>query len=243
MGARQVKVTGKTRMVAAFAGAIMSVGAMSGFALIPTPDDSSSVVPPRTAHSMLQDSFGSSTTLVSLDMDWEPGDTVGAKAEAPPEPEVEEDTDGDSTPGQSATPGQQTVSRSNSASSGGDAGSASPVGGTPCAGGGSWPDQVRNMITANFGISNIGGYRPGDPGDHGKGLALDVMVPVSSGLGDSVANWALANKGRLNVSYVIWKQRINMGGGWRGMEDRGSITQNHYDHVHISLNPGSGSCS
>ncbi len=229
MGGRQVKVTGKTRMVAAFAGAIMGVGALSGFALIPTPDDSFSVVPPRTAHSMLQDSFGSSTTLVSLDMDWEPGDTVGAKAEAPPEPEPEPEVE-EAAPATSSS-GQQTVSR------GGSAG-----GGTPCAGGGSWPDQVRNMITANFGIGNIGGYRPGDPGDHGKGLALDVMVGGNSGLGDAVAQWAMANKGRLNISYVIWQQRINMGGGWRGMEDRGSITANHYDHVHISLHPGSGSC-
>ena len=24
-------------------------------------------------------------------------------------------------------------------------------------------------------------------------------------------------------------------GGWRQMEDRGSITQNHYDHVHVSV--------
>ncbi|WP_372509255.1 hypothetical protein [Actinomadura madurae] len=41
----------------------------------------------------------------------------------------------------------------------------------------------------------------------------------------------------LGISYVIWKQRIwNVrGGGWRPMEDRGSITQNHYDHVHISV--------
>jgi hypothetical protein len=34
---------------------------------------------------------------------------------------------------------------------------------------------------------------------------------------------------------VIWRQRINSGTGWRAMEDRGSITQNHYDHVHVSF--------
>jgi hypothetical protein len=38
--------------------------------------------------------------------------------------------------------------------------------------------------------------------------------------------------------YVIWEQKIwdsrNPGAGWKPMADRGSITQNHYDHVHIS---------
>jgi hypothetical protein len=37
---------------------------------------------------------------------------------------------------------------------------------------------------------------------------------------------------------VIWRQRIydmRGSGGWRQMEDRGSVTQNHYDHVHVSV--------
>lgn len=106
-----------------------------------------------------------------------------------------------------------------------------------------WPRQVRTMISERFGVTNIGGFRPGDPQDHGKGLALDVMVPVSSALGDTIANWAINNSADLNVKYIIWKQRIWMPGGtWNGMEDRGSTTQNHYDHVHISFNGGSGRC-
>ncbi|MDY2942012.1 MAG: hypothetical protein SOS98_06830 [Varibaculum sp.] len=105
-----------------------------------------------------------------------------------------------------------------------------------------WVRQVRTMISDNFSITNIGGYRAGDPLDHGQGLALDVMVPVSSALGDSVAQWAISNMDTLNIKYVIWKQRIYMGGGWQPMEDRGSVTQNHYDHVHISFNTGSGKC-
>ncbi len=106
-----------------------------------------------------------------------------------------------------------------------------------------WPRQVRTMISQRFGVTNIGGFRPGDPQDHGKGLALDVMVPVSSALGDSIANWAIANSGDLNIKYVIWKQRIWMPGrSWKGMGDRGSITQNHYDHVHISFHRGPGRC-
>ena len=28
-----------------------------------------------------------------------------------------------------------------------------------------------------LGITSFSGYRPGDSGDHGKGLAIDFMVP------------------------------------------------------------------
>ncbi len=106
-----------------------------------------------------------------------------------------------------------------------------------------WPRQVRTMVSQRFGVTNIGGLRPGDPRDHGKGLALDVMVPISSALGDSIANWAIANSGDLNIKYVIWKQHIWMPGrAWKKMEDRGSTTANHYDHVHLSFNTGPGRC-
>ena len=36
-------------------------------------------------------------------------------------------------------------------------------------------EEVANL----FGITSFSGYRPGDSGDHGKGLAIDFMVPVS----------------------------------------------------------------
>jgi hypothetical protein len=92
----------------------------------------------------------------------------------------------------------------------------------------------------------IGCHRStGDPQDHGDGRACDFMestggrMPSAGALrhGDQVAAYAVANARRLGISYVIWRQRIwNVrGGGWRPMEDRGSITQNHYDHVHISV--------
>jgi len=94
---------------------------------------------------------------------------------------------------------------------------------------------VYSAIRSTFGITNIGGYRPGGD-DHGSGRAVDVMIS-SSGQGDAVAAYAIANMGRLGISYVIWRQRIWLAGsgGWRAMEDRGSITANHYDHVHISV--------
>ncbi|MGW5454796.1 hypothetical protein [Nocardia sp. NPDC003979] len=93
--------------------------------------------------------------------------------------------------------------------------------------------QVSHLLQKMFGISDIGGAHGRYDGDHGAGLALDVMT--SGGVGDAIAEFVLANKERFGVTYVIWKQRYNDGGGWSFMEDRGSPTQNHYDHVHISF--------
>lgn len=102
----------------------------------------------------------------------------------------------------------------------------------------------RQEIAAKFGITNIGGYREGDPDDHGKGLAVDVMVPTSSQLGDQVAQYAIDNMDRAGISYVIWKQQFYMpvdniygpANTWNQMPDRGGDTANHYDHVHVSFN-------
>jgi len=68
--------------------------------------------------------------------------------------------------------------------------------------------------------------------DHPKGLALDFLVPA---IGDQLADYVLAHRVELGVTYVIWRQRYNDGRGWVAMEDRGSITANHYDHVHVSF--------
>lgn len=88
------------------------------------------------------------------------------------------------------------------------------------------------------GSCDSGSYNGHQPN---ASLALDNFVPVSSAFGDRVADWALANRGRFGAEYVIWKQRINFGSGWRWMEDRGGTTQNHYDHVHISFFASGGS--
>lgn len=95
--------------------------------------------------------------------------------------------------------------------------------------------QVYSAVRTEFpDMSDIGGYRAGDSGDHGSGNAVDVMV--SGSRGDQVAAWVQQNAGSLNVTYVIWKQRIwHPGGGWEPMEDRGDPTQNHFDHVHVSV--------
>ncbi|HEM6342383.1 TPA: LysM peptidoglycan-binding domain-containing protein [Streptococcus suis] len=103
----------------------------------------------------------------------------------------------------------------------------------------------RAEVANAFGITSFSGYRPGDSGDHGKGLAIDFMVPESSALGDQVAAYAVANLASKNINYIIWKQRFyapydsiyGPAYTWNLMPDRGSITENHYDHVHVSFNP------
>ena len=102
----------------------------------------------------------------------------------------------------------------------------------------------RAEVANAFGITSFSGYRAGDTGDHGKGLAIDFMVPQSSALGDQVATYAAANLASKNISYIIWKQRFyspyasiyGPAYTWNLMPDRGSITENHYDHVHVSFN-------
>ncbi|WP_172174336.1 ligand-binding protein SH3 [Brevibacterium sp. CT2-23B] len=84
-------------------------------------------------------------------------------------------------------------------------------------------------------VKTFGGRRPGTGSDHNTGEAVDIMITGSTG--DRIAEYLIQNQSALNVKYVIWKQRIWMPGqGWKGMEDRGDATANHFDHVHASFN-------
>lgn len=101
-------------------------------------------------------------------------------------------------------------------------------------------EEIANL----FGITSFSGYRPGDSGDHGKGLAIDFMVAESSELGDKIAEYAIQNMASRGISYIIWEQRFyapfdskyGPANTWNPMPDRGSVTENHYDHVHVSMN-------
>ncbi|HEV3955115.1 TPA: LysM peptidoglycan-binding domain-containing protein [Streptococcus pneumoniae] len=101
-------------------------------------------------------------------------------------------------------------------------------------------EEIANL----FGITSFSGYRPGDSGDHGKGLTIDFMVPERSELGDKIAEYAIQNMASRGISYIIWKQRFyapfdskyGPANTWNPMPDRGSVTENHYDHVHVSMN-------
>ena len=108
--------------------------------------------------------------------------------------------------------------------------------------------EVRNEIDSRFGpFPAIGCYRPGSDGEHPLGRACDFMLssggvmPTGANIqkGYDIAAWAQANASRLGIMYIIYRQRIwdvrMASSGWVPMENRGSITANHYDHVHISV--------
>ncbi|WP_184079717.1 coiled-coil domain-containing protein [Nocardiopsis mwathae] len=105
---------------------------------------------------------------------------------------------------------------------------------------------IRDEIIGRFGAPYPVGCLRSSSDDHGTGQACDFMMSANGGypssanqqLGQQIAEYARANAGRLGVKYVIWEQKIwdsrNPGAGWKPMNDRGSITENHYDHVHVS---------
>ncbi|MFI6499078.1 hypothetical protein [Nonomuraea typhae] len=105
---------------------------------------------------------------------------------------------------------------------------------------------VRDEIMRNFPVKAVGCLRPGDPGEHGKGRACDFMMTTGGTMasgsaaewGDAISQFLIQNGSRMGVMYLIWKQRyydIRSGGGWDPMSDRGGVTANHWDHVHVSV--------
>jgi hypothetical protein len=108
--------------------------------------------------------------------------------------------------------------------------------------------NVRDEIDRRFGpFITIGCYRPENSGEHPLGRACDFMLssggvmPNASSIqkGYAIAAWAQANASRLGIMYIIYRQHIGdiriPSAGWKPMADRGGITANHYDHVHISV--------
>jgi hypothetical protein len=145
-------------------------------------------------------------------------------------------------------PEDDTVS-SGGDSTGGDASGDDSSGGlsdAPCASGSAVEDglvanaiAVHRAICAEFPeVTTYYGYRPGDDYPHGTGNAIDSMVPDSA-TGDAIAEFVQDHYRALGVSQIIWAQHIwtvqRMDEGWRWMEDRGSATANHYDHVHVTV--------
>jgi hypothetical protein len=114
----------------------------------------------------------------------------------------------------------------------------------PCASGsgmesGITPNAValHRAVCAQFPqVTTYGGWRA--DGEHSDGRAIDIMVSGSAG--QQIADWVRANASALHVFDVIWAQHIwtvqRASEGWRSMSDRGSVTANHYDHVHVQVN-------
>lgn len=102
---------------------------------------------------------------------------------------------------------------------------------------------VAQAIQENFPeIQVIGGWRPSDPyPDHPSGRAVDIMIPDykstrGKNLGKEINEYLLDNHEWFNIEYSIWAQEyFPAGGSSSKMEDRGSDTQNHFDHVHVTV--------
>lgn len=110
--------------------------------------------------------------------------------------------------------------------------------------------HVRAFIMKKFGLTEAHGWRQDDDGTghgHNSGLAVDFMVGfgtnVDSALGQKIADYFQNNFDALGCYYLIWQQHFYMNienkygsaNTWNPMEDRGSPTQNHMDHVHVSF--------
>lgn len=102
-----------------------------------------------------------------------------------------------------------------------------------------------HVAEAGFAVERALGKMPGGIGgvgargnvsDHPSGHALDFMTLSNTGLGDRVAGFLTQGWGPMSVKYLIWKQRIaERPNAWSPMENRGSVTANHFDHVHASF--------
>lgn len=117
------------------------------------------------------------------------------------------------------------------------------ISGAPCPDGSS----IESGLTTNADIlyravcaafpqpTSYGGYDP--HGEHVDGRAIDIMI--SGDVGWQIANWLRANASALKIRDIIYAQRIwtpeRAAEGWRYMSDRGSVTANHYDHVHVAV--------
>ena len=99
--------------------------------------------------------------------------------------------------------------------------------------------HAAEILGCAYGVDTMhGAVGRAGTSDHPSGLAVDFMTDRSAG--DGLADCALQNMDALGISYIIWEQRINHGDGWEMVEDRGGVTANHFDHVHISFDGGGG---
>ena len=107
--------------------------------------------------------------------------------------------------------------------------------------------KMKVALAKKFGITSFSLFRVGDDDGtghgHNSGMAVDFMVPVNSAQGDQLAEYLTKHMDELGVYYIIWKQRFYMpqqniygpANTWNIMPNRGGVTANHYDHVHVSF--------
>ena len=102
--------------------------------------------------------------------------------------------------------------------------------------------EILGAVKGANKITHVWGYDPDvNNGEHHSGRALDLMVFNNTALGNDIAAYLAKNQKRLGIVHFMWRQRK-----WRGdssgvspkhvyvnMEDRGSGTENHMDHIHV----------
>lgn len=107
--------------------------------------------------------------------------------------------------------------------------------------------KLARAVAKNFPqVESIGGWRPTDKisDDHPSGRAVDIMIPDYSSsegkqLGDDIRDYVYGNQDEFNVEYIIWRQELFPNGGEPyKMEDRGSDNENHFNHVHVTVEGG-----
>lgn len=197
-------------------------------------------------HEAAQDSLGVATTSVAPTPTQAPAAAPAAEREDEPTPAAEtrpaSNRDSGDAPAASSS-GSRDVEEVDDlpAVEGGSYGGGAPVeqGLTQNA-----LKALRNVHEQFPEIEIYGGLRPGDPQDHGTGRAIDVMIsdyssPAQAKLGDDVAKYLQDHAEEFGITYLIWKQKIWNAGSppdaWNQMENRGSDTENHFDHVHVSV--------
>ena len=107
--------------------------------------------------------------------------------------------------------------------------------------------KMKVALAKKFGITSFSLFRAGDDDGtghgHNSGMAVDFMVYSDSAKGDQLAEYLTNHMDELGVYYIIWKQRFYMpqqniygpANTWNIMPNRGGVTANHYDHVHVSF--------
>ena len=107
--------------------------------------------------------------------------------------------------------------------------------------------KMKVALAKKFGITSFSLFREGDDDGtghgHNTGMAVDFMVYSDSAKGDQLAEYLTKHMDELGIYYIIWKQRFYMSqqniygpaNTWNIMPNRGGITANHYDHVHVSF--------
>ncbi|MCK5753666.1 MAG: transglycosylase family protein [Mycobacterium sp.] len=102
--------------------------------------------------------------------------------------------------------------------------------------------RIARAVSVKFPqVKTIGGWRPVDAyPDHPSGRAADIMIPNPTSadgiaLGNAIQKYLMDNKKVFHVVYTIWRQRYTAATGETNiMEDRGGLTANHFDHVHVT---------